>query len=187
MNNVLLVPFTSSLVIDYIEYWRRLVKESFGKAGVDIDVKVWPEVLTPPIKCYDWMRRQYYAPCLLELLYNEYSFLGEGYKIVGLGYLDGYDQGLNFVFGEADPYRGVAIVFTKRLNPVFYGEDIDWNKYFWRVVKEIVHELGHLYGLKHCITPRCVMNFSNSVYEVDLKDRFFCDKCSKLLKNMLDI
>jgi len=54
--------------------------------------------------------------------------------------------------------------------------------FFERTFKELNHELGHTFGLLHCNSPRCVMNFSNSVLEVDQKSRFFCEKCQKKLK-----
>jgi archaemetzincin len=53
---------------------------------------------------------------------------------------------------------------------------------FERTFKELNHELGHTFGLLHCNSPHCVMNFSNSVLEVDQKSKFFCEKCQKKLK-----
>lgn len=50
-----------------------------------------------------------------------------------------------------------------------------------RAVKEAVHELGHTYGLGHCRNPRCVMSFSNSLRDVDRKERDFCPSCRRKL------
>ena len=50
-----------------------------------------------------------------------------------------------------------------------------------RTIKEIIHELGHCYGLSHCTNNNCVMSASNSILEVDNKDRDFCGHCKKIL------
>ncbi len=176
MIEVLLIPLTRPYVFDYLGYWVSTTSDSLSKAGFDNRVYVWTSVEKPPMKCFVWSRMQYYSSCLLEWLYNRVS-RHTGFYIVGIGYLDAYASGLNFVFGEASPSHRTAIVYTKRLDPVFYSEEFNPTKYVGRVSTEIVHELGHLLGLLHCTTPGCVMNFSNSVYEVDTKDRFFCEKC----------
>jgi archaemetzincin len=185
LRKILLVPLTRGYVYDFLNHIRDLVVDSFSKAGVSVEVLVWPSVQRVSMKCFSWDRKQYFAPCILSMLQKMFrDYLGE-YMIIGIGYLDGYDEGLNFVFGEASPSLGVAVVFTTRLNPSFYGDKLDYNLYVERVVKEVVHETGHLFGLGHCSNPECVMSFSNSVLDVDRKTRFFCDKCSGLLRKIV--
>lgn len=166
-----------------MEKWVVDLEDSLSKTGLGFRVIVWPEVLKVSMKCFDWVRRQYVAPCVIDQLHEVFGKVGGEKFVLGVGYLDAYDRGLNFVFGEAYPAYGVAVVFTKRLNPAYYGEEIDYNKYVERVSKEIVHELGHLLGLGHCRSRGCVMSFSNSVHEVDLKTRYFCDNCVADLRN----
>ena len=48
-----------------------------------------------------------------------------------------------------------------------------------RAVKEAVHELGHTYGLGHCRDPRCIMYFSNTLHDTDLKGPGFCAACGE--------
>ena len=50
-----------------------------------------------------------------------------------------------------------------------------------RIAKETIHELGHYFGLFHCNNKRCVMYFSNSLYDTDFKNRTFCKKCKNKL------
>jgi predicted Zn-dependent protease len=49
-----------------------------------------------------------------------------------------------------------------------------------RTIKEAVHELGHVFLLRHCPTPECVMHFSNSLQDTDYKSKEFCPECRKL-------
>ncbi|RFA92381.1 archaemetzincin family Zn-dependent metalloprotease [Pyrobaculum aerophilum] len=89
---------------------------------------------------------------------------------------DGYYPGLNFVFGLAVPVLKTAVVFTARLVGPRFEE---------RLVKEITHEAGHLYGLAHCANPSCVMYFSNSLLDTDRKSPYFCPKCREKLARIL--
>ena len=185
MTRILVIPLTRPYIIDYLNIWASNLRESFSKAGISIDVLIWPDVLKPSMDCFVWNRMQYLSHCLLRWLYNQVSRGFEDY-IIGIGYLDGFEYGLNFVFGEASPGLRTAIVYTKRLDPRFYEDRYNFNLYIERVSKEIVHELGHLLGLGHCSNTNCVMRFSNSVYEVDEKSKFFCRNClAKLMKKFI--
>jgi len=92
--------------------------------------------------------------------------------------VDLYAGHLNFVFGEADPDVGIAVVSTYMLRPEFYGEAPSPELFLSRLVKEAVHELGHTFRLGHCPDPACVMHFSNSILDTDLKGPDFCPRCS---------
>lgn len=136
-----------------------------------------PTVLAPPLLYYEWSRGQYDSSMVLSWIARELSDLvGKSY-VLGIGDVDAYVRGLNFVFGHADPLAGIAAVYTRRLRPEFYGGEPDLRLYADRVAKEALHEIGHLLGLEHCSDERCVMRFSNSVYEVDSKGSSFCSRC----------
>jgi archaemetzincin len=92
---------------------------------------------------------------------------------------DLYKTSHRFIFGDADQAQSVATVSLHRLRPDFYGEEPDGNLLFQRTLKECVHELGHVFGLKHCFSARCGMYYSNSIFETDNKTSYFCETCDR--------
>ncbi len=99
--------------------------------------------------------------------------------VLGLTPYDIYSDGLNFVFGIASPVYLSAVVSYHRL--VSHDREL----FRSRIRKEVTHEMGHVFGLEHCTTPGCVMNFSNSLFEVDLKGEDFCPVCRRKLNTKL--
>jgi hypothetical protein len=48
----------------------------------------------------------------------------------------------------------VGVFSFARYDPVFYGEnrDKDYKKLLlWRCLRVVVHEIGHIFGVKHCV------------------------------------
>lgn len=130
------------------------------------------KALPKPDYAFDSRREQYSAHEILQRI------RGDGAKrALGVVDLDLYVPRLNFVFGLADRFRGRAVIALPRLRQEFYGLPEDRRLFLQRVVKEAVHELGHTYGLEHCPDRRCVMAFSNSLFDTDYKGETFCRKC----------
>jgi archaemetzincin len=124
-------------------------------------------------QAYDPERKQYLSSQLLAAL--EQSKAEE--RVVGVVDVDLYIPRLNYVFGEADTVSGAGIVSLCRLRQEYYGLAPDEALLLGRATKEIVHELGHTFGLGHCPNNKCVMHFSNSLADTDLKEAHFCGKC----------
>ncbi len=130
-----------------------------------------------PENCFNKLRNQYDAECVLNKL--------SSYKNSITLYItqnDLYVEGLNFIFGLALPYYQKSIVSMKRLKESFYGKREDLETLILRTAKEVIHEIGHLKGLSHCTDKKCVMYFSNSIYDTDNKDYKLCDRCLKRIK-----
>lgn len=90
---------------------------------------------------------------------------------------------LTFVFGEAQLNGSAAIVSTHRLTNQFYGLPRNERLMLQRLEKEIVHELGHTFGLYHCHQFECVMRSSTYVEDIDLKRPFPCSGCAALIQH----
>ena len=124
-------------------------------------------------QAYNLKRKQYLSSKLLAFL----KITEQDERVVGIADIDLYVPRLNFVFGEADIVSGTAIVSLYRLRQEYYGLAPDEALFLERATKEIVHELGHTFGLGHCPNNKCVMHFSNSLADTDLKEASFCSKC----------
>ena len=97
--------------------------------------------------------------------------------VVGVTNTDLFASVFTFVFGEARLEGRVAVVSLHRLRPEHYGFAADPIALQDRLAKEVLHEVGHLFGLVHCHHPECVMGFSAVVEEIDNKGFDFCDDC----------
>ena len=85
------------------------------------------------------------------------------------------------MFGEAQFDGTASIVSVHRLTNQFYGMPPDQERLVQRLEKEIIHELGHTFGLFHCHQFECVMRSSTYVEEIDLKLAGPCQSCRELL------
>jgi len=126
---------------------------------------------------YSDSRSQYYSTQIIAEA-MEYTRKYNG-KIILLTELDLYVPVLTFVFGEAQLNGKHSIVSVCRLHEEFYSGTTDDNLLLSRTVKEVLHELGHNFGLKHCDDWDCVMHSSTSIEEVDIKGGGYCKVCSK--------
>jgi archaemetzincin len=84
---------------------------------------------------------------------------------------------LTFVFGQAQLNGPVAVVSLARLRQEFYGLPSDESLLRERVVKEVLHELGHTFGLTHCADSKCVMSLATHIGLVDNKEERYCGRC----------
>ena len=97
----------------------------------------------------------------------------------------------NFVYGQARIPDGVGVYSFARLDPLFYsspdkpstkaltGEDR--TIILRRCIKVLLHEIGHLLGLAHCLYFICLMNGANHEKEMDRQPLYLCPVCLRKL------
>ena len=141
-----------------------VLSESFG-----CEIVIAPAVPLPA-RAWNASRRQYLSTTLLDSLAR--AKRPEWERLLGVADVDLYVPNLNFVFGEGDSGRGVAVFSLARLRGALFRK---------RAATEAVHELGHTFGLAHCDDPNCVMWFSNNLAETDRKGTRFCRRHQKEL------
>lgn len=88
---------------------------------------------------------------------------------------------MNFIFGEAEIGGKSAIISLARLRQDHNDGEPDKKLIKERVLKEAIHEIGHVLGFNHCSDSKCIMHFSNTLYDTDLKGPGFCAKCQAKL------
>jgi archaemetzincin len=131
-----------------------------------------------PEGAFDRSRNQYRAEEFIELA----SRAGSGDKNIGITTKDLYYRRRNYVFGLAYLNGSGSVISTYRLQTSSDGglaSKSATEVFADRVRKEVVHEVGHTLGLEHCDNERCVMSFSPTVREVDVKEENLCGSCSR--------
>jgi archaemetzincin len=164
------------------------IRSSLEKALLN-EFNTFPIATAPPIKqipeqLFDKQRNQWKSSDILEWLSDNYEKLyyskegrGTTTKILAICDFDAYSDKLNFVFGEAHLDGRICAIYLPRIRQEFYGLKPDKSLFYQRLVKEAVHELGHVFGLTHCGNIKCVMYFSNSLSDTDIKTSHLCNVC----------
>ena len=137
--------------------------------------RIRPETLDLAFS-YDGRRQQFYSTAIIQRLER---MADPGARILGVTGCDLFVPILTFVFGEAQLDGNCAVVSTARLAEEFYGLPPRGDLLRERLVKEAAHELGHTFGLRHCVDWRCVMASSHAVERLDVKGAEFCGDCRR--------
>lgn len=98
------------------------------------------------------------------------------------------DPAWNFVFGQASVRDRVGVYSLARYDPGFYGEARKEGYpelLLKRSLRVLSHETAHMFGLRHCIFYRCVMNGSNHLQESDSRPLHPCPVCLRKLHHSL--
>lgn len=84
----------------------------------------------------------------------------------------------NYVFGLASYRDKIAVSSMYRMQ-----KEADFNLSLERLLKICSHEIGHMFGLHHCIDANCVMNGTNSMIETDRHTLRLCSNCQRKLNS----
>lgn len=103
------------------------------------------------------------------------------YCLLGVTMTDLYPaESWNFVFGQASLQERVGVYSFARYQPGFPGAgdvEIAKARMFRRSVKTLLHETAHMFGMRHCIYYKCLVNGSNHLQETDNVPLHFCPVC----------
>ncbi len=111
----------------------------------------------------------------------------DAYCMIAVTWSDLYpDDSFNFVFGLARLTHRVGVFSFARLHPDFYGGVRTDPSEVRRLVQRralavMSHEVGHMFGLGHCVFLGCNMNGSNSLEESDHQPMHLCPVCLRKL------
>jgi archaemetzincin len=147
------------------------VRCSLLPSGLDADFAFHPE------------REQYYSSEILSRMNFSVNLMPAERRLLGVTSVDLYIPILTFVFGEAQLGGSCAVVSTYRLRQDFYGLPPDPVLLRERLLKESLHEIGHMLALPHCEDYLCSMAPSHSVEWIDLKSPRFCRDCSARMES----
>ncbi len=159
------------------------------ESNLNIKCRIMPRLQIPEGSFNRW-RKQYNAETILNMLSEKSAvkFIDKNIPTLLITDVDLYYGGLNFVFSLEYPAKSSAIVSITRMRPEFYDERANMNLLGERAVKEVMHEIGHHLGLGHCYNTWCVMCFSPSVNDIDIKQKYFCENCKiKLMTKGISI
>ncbi|MDQ8203060.1 archaemetzincin [Pelagicoccus sp. SDUM812003] len=102
----------------------------------------------------------------------------DAYAVIGITMMDLYpDDSWNFVFGLANTRSGVGVFSFARYGSPAANQTLVLERTF----KVMTHEIGHMYGMKHCIYFHCLLNGSNGLSETDAAPLHLCPVCLRKL------
>ncbi len=132
---------------------------------------------------YNPTRRQYDANMILRRI-AEHT-LPDAFKTIGILRVDLFIPILTYIFGQSFLNGSTSIASLYRLRNELYGLEPDSSLLAERFRKVVLHEMGHSFGLIHCLNSTCIMRSSTYVEDLDQKELSFCSKCSDILDRQL--
>lgn len=90
----------------------------------------------------------------------------------------------NYVFGIASYQDGVGVTSIYRFADGNLTE-LNFNKSLERLMKIGSHEIGHMFGISHCLNANCVMNGTNHLPETDSHFARACSLCQQKLNSSI--
>jgi len=136
-----------------------------------------------PESAYDAVRRQYQSVAVMKSVAA--TAPSDTARILGVTEVDLAIPMLTFLFGQAQLNGPVALISTQRLRQEFYGLPANETLLRERTIKEMLHEMGHTFGLTHCSDPQCAMSLATHIDLVDTKQERYCARCGAHIAHRL--
>ena len=177
MQKIIISPIENIDVCNY----QLLGEEIHRTYGYQTEIK---SLLQNVNFAYDLTRDQYHSTAILEKLAS--TSPSQAIKVIAITNVDLFIPILTHVYGEAQLAGKACIVSTFRLREGLPVATIE-KGFEIRIVKEVLHELGHTFNLRHCKDKACIMHYCRSIKDVDRKSNQFCRYCKVLLEDELKI
>ncbi|MBZ4034381.1 archaemetzincin [Flavobacterium sp. 17A] len=163
------------LVREYLEIFFQLKTKTLNNVSNDVVPKharrIGPEE-----------HEQFLAGFILDSVLKKEK-LQNGIALMALTEVDLYPKTeWNYVFGLASYRDRVAVSSIYRLHDKSL-QNKDFTLCLERLLKICSHEIGHMFGLYHCIAADCVMNGTNSLVETDEHTLRLCSNCQRKLQS----
>jgi archaemetzincin len=131
---------------------------------------------------YDRGRQQYDATKIISWA-KEHIPPG-AFRIIVVLDDDIFSSEYNFIFGQAEMSGKECVISLARFaDPSRPLEPKEEKLFTKRLASLLLHELGHTMGLSHCGDPSCVMQFANSMRELDGQPIHYCLDCLKEIRH----
>ncbi|KAF2512717.1 archaemetzincin family Zn-dependent metalloprotease [Flavobacterium zhairuonense] len=163
------------LVRQYLEVFFQLKTKVFKEASNDIIPK-------NVRRKGDLGQEQFLAGYILDSVLKKEKH-EKGIALMAITEMDLYPKPeWNYVFGLASYRDKIAVSSIHRLYDKTL-EGADFSLCLERLLKICSHEIGHMFGLHHCIEADCVMNGTNSLSETDEHSLRLCSVCQRKLNS----
>ena len=128
-------------------------------------------------------KKQWLTPDILVWLPRKLP--ADAYAMIAVTMTDLYpDESWNYVFGQASFRERVGVFSFARYHPSWWKEPVDEKRetlVLGRAGKVLTHEMGHMFGIRHCIHYECIMGGVNHLAEADAEPMHLCPVCLRKL------
>lgn len=111
----------------------------------------------------------------------------DAFCLLGVSVTDLYPKDeWNFVFGLASIRDRTGVFSFARYDERFFSDvkyETDYDLIRWRSAGVVAHEVTHMFGIRHCVFYRCLMNGSNHLEESSKKPMYLCVVCLRKLQS----
>ena len=168
------LDFFDNIILDHL----RSKLES--ELSIQTSLLAW-ESITDTYRSEFKVGLKYYSTELLNFFSEK--LLNDIEKILFITSDDLYSPVFARYFGEAQLNGRVGIVSSFFLKDNLGDGSSSRVIFLSRFEKVMIHEAGHLFGLKHCGDINCVMKLSGKAVDIDVKSPCFCASCTEVLIN----
>jgi archaemetzincin len=165
----------TSLLNDLVESLSNIFASNINIISLPLDIS----------SSYSKERGQYFSTQIISDALKLTSFYSG--KVLIMVEFDLFVPVFTYIFGEAQLNGKHSIVSVCRLHEEFYSGTTNDFLLFERTIKEVLHELGHNFGLTHCKDWDCVMHVSRGIEEIDIKGDSYCSHCKSKISQFINL